>query len=227
MRGGASSSSSTAHERADRPAARALRAQGIDAADVGGHGRAAPRGELGGRSRRRRSRTRSTRCRARSPSRDGPRSARNSCAPATSGARGRLRPPRTALRARVPALVLPLAVSNQRTDEYGGIAGEPSALSPRGLRRRARRLAGDKPITVRISATDWYAGGNDAARRRRDRPRIHRARRGRHRRLVRPGHQRGAARVRPLVPDAVRRPDPPRGRAPRRSRSAPSPRTTT
>ena len=77
--------------------------------------------------------------------------------------------------------------------------------------RSARRGRPTRRSRVRISATDWNAGGNDARRRRRDRPGLHRARRGRHPRLDRAGRQGRAAGLRAQLPDAVRRPDPPRG----------------
>ena len=47
--GGGSSTSCTSQHRQDRPPARPLRAQGLDQAHVGGHRRAAPRRQLGGR----------------------------------------------------------------------------------------------------------------------------------------------------------------------------------
>ena len=105
-------------------------------------------------------------------------------------------------------------LTNQRTDEYGGHAGEPAALPAGGVRRAcARSGRPDKPMTVRISATDWCDGGITADDAVADRPGVRRARRRRHRRVLRPGDAGRAAGVRPLVPDAVRGPDPQRGRA--------------
>ena len=67
------------------------------------------------------------------------------------------------------AFITPL--TNRRTDDYGGIAREPHALSARGVPRRARRCGRtSKPISVRISANDWVgADGITPAGRRRDR----------------------------------------------------------
>jgi anthraniloyl-CoA monooxygenase len=50
-------------------------------------------------------------------------------------------------------------LTNQRTDEYGGSL-ENAALSARSVPRDARRVAADKPMSVRISAHDWVEGGN-------------------------------------------------------------------
>ena len=69
----------------------------------------------------------------------------------------------------------------------------------------------DRPMTVRISATDWHEGGTDVDDAVADRPRVRRARGRRHRRLDRPGREGRAAGVRPQLPDALRRPDPQRG----------------
>jgi anthraniloyl-CoA monooxygenase len=66
-------------------------------------------------------------------------------------------------------------------------------------------------MSVRISAVDWKEGGVDSAEAV-EIARIFRdARLRRHRRLGRPDRGRPAAGLRPPVPDAVQRPDPPRG----------------
>ena len=70
-------------------------------------------------------------------------------------------------------------------------------------------------------------GRHHAGRRGRDRARVQGRRRRPDRLLVGPGQQAAEARLRPHVPDAVRRPHPQRGRHRRRSRSARSPRPTT
>ena len=96
--------------RADRPPARPLRPQGLDPADVGGHRRAAARRQLAGlrpladpvlgrRSQVPRELTAG----------DSPRSASSSPPSARAARAGGLRPARTALRARLPALIVPLA----------------------------------------------------------------------------------------------------------------------
>ena len=47
-------------------------------------------------------------------------------------------------------------LTNRRTDEYGGIAREPAALSAGGASRAVRAAwPEDRPMSVRISATDW------------------------------------------------------------------------
>ncbi|HVY94800.1 MAG TPA: NADPH dehydrogenase NamA [Bryobacteraceae bacterium] len=50
------------------------------------------------------------------------------------------------------------ALSNQRTDEYGGSFENRTRL----LREIVRSVRGDGPLFVRISATDWAEGGWDA-----------------------------------------------------------------
>ena len=54
-------------------------------------------------------------------------------------------------------------IANQRTDQYGGSLQNRHALSARGVRRGARGVSGDKPVGVRVSATDWVEGGWDLA----------------------------------------------------------------
>jgi 2,4-dienoyl-CoA reductase-like NADH-dependent reductase (Old Yellow Enzyme family) len=51
--------------------------------------------------------------------------------------------------------------ANQRSDAYGGSAGQPDALPAGGLRGGARRAAAQVPVWVRMSATDWVDGGWD------------------------------------------------------------------
>ena len=58
----------------------------------------------------------------------------------------------------IASFISPL--TNQRTDEYGGSLRKPPALSARGVPRHAQGLArSEKPMSVRISATDWQDGG--------------------------------------------------------------------
>ena len=119
-------------------------------------------------------------------------------------------------------------LTNHRTDEYGGTArGTGCATRSRCSTRCARCGRRPKPMSVRISATDWCPGGIDAddaveiaapfaaARRRRDR-RVHRS-----------GRQGGTTGVRAQLPDAVRRPDRQQVSTSPSSRSARSPRPTT
>ena len=127
--------------------------------------------------------------------------------------RSRLRLARTALRARLPAVVLHLA------------ADQPAH---RRIRRRARRTAcairsrcsarcappgrQQRPMSVRISAHDWAPGGNTDA----DAVEIARAFKEAGADfidvLLGPDHARREAGLRPHVPDALRRPHPQRGR---------------
>ena len=119
-----------------------------------------------------------------------------------------LRPAGAALRARLPALLLPLAAGQPARRRIRRIAGEPAALPAGGVRRRPRRVA-------RGQAADRAAFGDGLgsrrqrrARRRRDCPGVRGARRRRRGRLLRPGGQGGEARLRPQLPDPVRGPDP-------------------
>ena len=57
----------------------------------------------------------------------------------------------------------------------------------------------ERPMTVRISATDWVDGGTDPRRRPRDRPGLRGRRRRRDRRVDRPGHLGRAAGVRAVA----------------------------
>ena len=53
-------------------------------------------------------------------------------------------------------------LSNTRTDDYGGDAGGTGCGSrSRCSTRCARSGRRDRPMTVRISATDWYPGGTE------------------------------------------------------------------
>ena len=105
-------------------------------------------------------------------------------------------------------------LTNRRDDEYGGSL-EGRARYPLEVFAACRAVwPQERPMSVRISATDWFEG----RLRRRPGGGVRRAAAGgglRHRRRVeRPGLARPAAGVRPQLPDAVRRPDPQRGRHP-------------
>ena len=52
-------------------------------------------------------------------------------------------------------------LSNRRTRRIRRLAGKPHALSARGFRGGARAFPTEKPVGVRISATDWVEGGWD------------------------------------------------------------------
>ncbi|MGH8784102.1 MAG: bifunctional salicylyl-CoA 5-hydroxylase/oxidoreductase [Cupriavidus necator] len=53
-------------------------------------------------------------------------------------------------------------VTNQRTDEYGGALESRMAFPLEVLRAVRAAWPQDKPVSVRISATDWVEGGNSA-----------------------------------------------------------------
>ena len=131
------------HDRQDRAAARPLRPQGLDQADVGGHRRAARRRQLGGlravadpvpgraepgaaRADRRRDGADQGRVRRRD----------------AGGRAGRVRPARAALRARLPAVVVHLADHQPAHRRLRRVAGGAAALSARGVRGHAGGLAG-------------------------------------------------------------------------------------
>ena len=150
----------TPERRKDLSAAWPLRPEGLDEAGLGGHGRTAGCGQLGG--------DRAMRC-AWSPRNQVPRAMTR--ADMDRGMRrvragDRLRRAgglRYGRAARAHGYLLSSFISpltNRRTDEYGGSAGEPAALS-RWRYSRAMRAAwpADKPMSVRISATDWVEGG--------------------------------------------------------------------
>ena len=104
-------------------------------------------------------------------------------------------------------------LTNVRTDEYGGALENRMRFPLEVFRAMRAAWPDEKPMSVRISATDWVDGGltgDDAVE-------VARAfARGRlrpHRRVDRPDRGRCAAGVRPHVPDPVLRSDPQRGRA--------------
>ncbi len=105
-------------------------------------------------------------------------------------------------------------LSNTRTDSYGGSLTARARFPLEVFDTCRAAWPDDRPMSVRISATDWVEGGfdaDDAVVFARDaaRPRL------RHRRCVdRSGLAARAARVRAQLPDSVRRPDPQRGRDP-------------
>ena len=128
--------------RQDRASARPLRPQGLHEADVGGHGRAAPRRQLAGlrplaAALRAGGQPGSARADAR---RDGADQARVRGGRRGRG-RGRLRPARAALRARLPAVVVHLAGHQPAHRRLRRVAGRAAALPAGGVRRHAGGLA--------------------------------------------------------------------------------------
>ncbi len=103
-------------------------------------------------------------------------------------------------------------LTNQRTDHYGGSLAARLRYPARGVRRGPRGVAAGPAGDGADLGHRLVRGRRGHRGRRRDRPGVRRARRGRPRRVDGAGSQRGAARVRPQLPDAVRRPDPERDR---------------
>ena len=52
-------------------------------------------------------------------------------------------------------------LTNRRTDAYGGSLENRMRFPLEVFRRDARGVVCSKPISVRISANDWWAGGRD------------------------------------------------------------------
>ena len=103
-------------------------------------------------------------------------------------------------------------LTNQRTDEYGGSLENRLRFPLEVFRAMRAAWPDEKPMSVRISATDWPDGGltgDDAVEVARA---FAQSRLRPHRRVDRPDRARRGADLRPHVPDAVLRPDPQRGR---------------
>ena len=126
--------------------------------------------------------------------------------------RGRLRLARTALRPRLPAVVVHLAADQSPHRRLRRHARAPAALSARGVRRGARGLAAASCRCRCASRPRLGRGRHHARRCGGDRARLQGRRRRPDRLLVGPGQQAGEAGLRPHVPDAVRRPGAQRGR---------------
>ncbi|CAK7280241.1 hypothetical protein SGPA1_11019 [Streptomyces misionensis JCM 4497] len=198
----------------DRRPARPLGPQGLHQADVGGHGRPAAHGQLAAR----RTLAAAVQTRQPDPARSHPRPThRHPRAVRRVGLacrEGRLRPARTPLRPRLSALRLPVTAHQPPHGRLRRLTGEAAALPTGGLRRRPHRVAGRPPDDGPHLRHRLGGRGHDGRGRGRDRPRLRRPRRGRDRRLHGPGRLRRTARLRPLLPDPLRRPDPPRGGRP-------------
>ena len=155
--------------------------------------------------------------------RDGPRAtwtrcATTSCAPTSMAERGRLRPARAAHRARLPAGDLHLAADQPaRPTSTAAPLENRDALPARGLRRGARRVArGEADLGAHLG--DRLGAGRPRRPTTRSRSRARCKAHGCDIVDVSAGQTvpDAAARLRPPVPDAVRRPHPPRGRHRRR-----------
>ncbi len=103
-------------------------------------------------------------------------------------------------------------LTNHRTDRYGGTLDDRLRYPLEVFAAMRAEWPADRPMSVRISATDWCDDGIDAEDSVADRAGVRRGGRRHRRRLDRAGRPERAARVRPLLPDPVRRPDPQRGR---------------
>ena len=146
--------------RQGRPAARPFRPQGLDQADVGGHRRAAARRQLGAQRP----------VPAALPARGQPGARELTVAEMEEIKQEFVAATRAAQRCGFDLIELHCAhgyllssfispVTNQRTDGYGGsLAGRLRYPLEVFAAMRAAWPA-EKPMTVRISATDWYPGG--------------------------------------------------------------------
>ena len=194
--------------RGHRRPAGPLRPQGLHQTHVGRHRRAAARGRLGaGGPLGHPVRPRQPGPARNQPGRNGPGPGRVRRRHRPCGRLG-LRPAGAALRARLPALLVPLAAGQPARRRIRRIAGEPAALPAGGVRRRPRRLARGQAADRAAFGNGLGPGRQRRARRRRDCPGVRGARRRRRGRLLRPGGQGGEARLRPQLPDAVRGPHP-------------------
>ena len=147
-----------AHAAQDRPAARARRPQGLVHAPVGGRPARWPRAAGRCWRRPRSLRRRAGPCRARWTAPTWTACATSSCA-RRAGRRGRLRPARAAHGARLPAVELPLAAHQPARRTSTAARREPACASrSRCSTPCARPGRRTKPISVRISATDWRDG---------------------------------------------------------------------
>ncbi len=121
------------------------------------------------------------------------------------GGRDRLRHARAALGARLSAVQLHLAAHQPRKDEYGGTIERRMRFPLEVFDAVRAAWPKQKPISVRISATDWSPGGLTPE----DTVAIGRAaegaRRRHHRRLRRPDRGRRQAGLRSAVPNALLR----------------------
>ena len=225
--GGASSTSCTGTPGQDLPAARPRRAQGLDQARLGRHGRAAregnwpssapsavpwsPRQPGAAPDDPRRHGPRARRVRARDRDGRGAASTWSSCtAP-------------TAICSRLPHAAHQPAHRRVRRQPR-----EPAALPARGVPAMRAAWPQEKPMSVRISATDWVEDGITGEDAVEIAPRVRepRAPTSSTSPPARPARD-GEAGLRPHVPDAVHRPHPQRGRRSRPWRSATSSSRTT
>ncbi len=185
-----------AHERKHRAAARTRGPEGLDAARLGGCRRAARAGQLAA------DRAIGHRVRPAQPgaARDvgGRHGARADGVRYGDASRDRvrLRLARAPLRARLPAVGLPVSADEPSRRRVRRNAREPLPLSARGLSRDARRMAcGAADVGSHFRAR-LGAGRQHAGRRGRDRAALQGGRRRPDRRQLRPDDARGAARLR-------------------------------
>src|SRR5579875_1424560 len=178
-------------DREDRPAAGPLRPEGLDPADVGGHGRAAGRGEL-----------------AAGRPIAGPLPARGQPGPARADGRRdgrdqgavrrgdpgraarRVRPAGAALRPRLPAVLVHLPAHQPPGRPVRGRPGGAAALSAGGVHGHARGLARGPPDDGADIGHRLGGRRDRRAGRRGDRAGVRAGRGRRDRRLDRPGHAR-------------------------------------
>ena len=147
--------------RADRPAARPLRPQGLHPPHVGGHGRPAAGGRLAGRRPVARSLTApARRYRASSPATDMDKIVADFTAAARRGAQAGfdLLELHCAHGYLLSSFLSPVA--NKRTDSYGGSLENRLRFPLEVFDAVRAAWPADRPVIVRISATDWVPDGN-------------------------------------------------------------------
>ncbi len=129
--------------------------------------------------------TASTRCPASSPTPSSPTSGRVR-GRRTAWGRGGVRPARAALRARYLLSGFLSPYTNRRTDEYGGDVHARLRFPLEVFAAMREVWPADRPMTVRISATDWVEGGQTLEESLVRGPVVRRGRSGGDRRLHRP-----------------------------------------
>ncbi len=103
-------------------------------------------------------------------------------------------------------------ITNKRTDEYGGSLENRMRFPLEVFKAMRKAWPDDKPMSVRISATDWIDRRHHRRRCGADRPHVRGIRLRHDRRVDRADRSSLVTDLRPHVSDAVLRPDPQRSR---------------